>query len=99
MFHVSKLCPFIADPTSITPPPPPPDLIDDHYEYEVEAILNSHRTAHGAIQYLVKWKNYGREENSWEPRCNLSNAVGAITNFHRLHPHAPNPSFVVENSP
>ena len=99
MFHVSKLRPFIADPTSITPPPPPPDLIGDHYEYEVETILNSRRTTRGAIQYLVKWKNYGREENSWEPRRNLSNATTAVTEFHRLHPHAPGSSFVVENSP
>lgn len=99
VFHVSKLRPFIADPTSVTPPPPPPDLIDDHYEYEVETILNSCRTARGGIQYLIKWKNYGREENSWEPRRNLSNATAAVAKFHRLHPHAPSLSFVVENSP
>lgn len=30
VFHISKLCPFITDPSSVTPPPPPPDLIDNH---------------------------------------------------------------------
>lgn len=75
VFHVSKLHTFIADSSSTTPPPPPPDLIGDHYKYEVEAILNSHHTARGTIQYLIKWKNYGHEENSWEPHRNLSNAT------------------------
>lgn len=91
VFHVSKLHPFTVDPSSTTPPPPPLDLIDDHYEYEVETILDSCRTAQGAIQYLVKWKNYGREENSWEPRRNLSNAAETIAKFHHSHPQAPHP--------
>lgn len=99
VFHVSKLKSFTADPFSTSAPPPPPDLIMDHLEYEVEAILNSRRTARGALQYLVKWKGYGREENSWEPLRNLSNAADSIARFHTAHPHAIRSLLVVENSP
>lgn len=91
VFHISKLHPFTTDLFSITPPPPPPDLIDDHYKYEVETILDSCRTSQGAIQYLVKWKNYGREENSWEPRRNLTNTSEMLTTFHHSYPLAPHP--------
>lgn len=99
VFHVSKLKPFTADPFSISAPPPPPDLIADHLEYEVEAILDSRQTTRGALQYLVKWKGYGREENSWEPLRNLSNAANSIARFHSTHPHAIRSLLVVENSP
>lgn len=91
VFHVSKLCPFVANPSSFTLPPPPLDLINDHYEYEVETILDSRCTACGAIQYLVKWRNYSCEENSWEPCQNLSNASEAITDFHHSYPRTPCP--------
>jgi hypothetical protein len=41
--------------------------MDDNDErYDIEAILN-HRGRKGAYEYLVRWKGYGREEDSWEP--------------------------------
>lgn len=39
---------------------------------QVEALLK-HRTRGGKSQYLVNWKNYGAEYNSWEPEENLEN--------------------------
>ncbi|KAK4687303.1 hypothetical protein P7C73_g2814, partial [Tremellales sp. Uapishka_1] len=35
-------------------------------EYEIEAILD-HSLENGKYTYLVAWKNYGPEHNSWEP--------------------------------
>jgi len=47
-------------------PPNPPSLI-----FEVETILDERKNAKNEIEYLVKWKNYPPEENSWEPEYGL----------------------------
>jgi len=39
-------------------------------EYVVEAILDK-RTTNGVTQYLLKWKGYSDDDNTWEPRANL----------------------------
>ena len=49
--------------------PPPPELVDEELEYEAEKILDS-RLHRGKLQYLVKWKGYPNEENTWEPENN-----------------------------
>jgi len=53
----------------------------------VEAILDS-RHRRGRLEYLVKWKDFGREENSWEPAKEVF-AGDLILDFHRKHPGAP----------
>ena len=35
-------------------------------EYEVEAIIGR-RNNGGRVEYLIKWKGYSEEENTWEP--------------------------------
>lgn len=40
-------------------------------EYEVEAILNHRITANGR-HYLIRWKGYGSDEDTWEKETNLS---------------------------
>jgi hypothetical protein len=39
--------------------------------YEVERIIDK-RTSKGITEYLIKWKGYGDEQNSWEPTNNLN---------------------------
>lgn len=68
-------------------PPPPPILVDGEQEWEVEDILNS-RMFRNRFEYLVKWKGYGIEEASWEPRENI-HAPRLLTKFHAEHPGAP----------
>jgi hypothetical protein len=43
------------------------------------------------VQYLVHWKGYPREEETWEPVSNITNAKDAVRDFHRAHPNAPCP--------
>jgi Chromo (CHRromatin Organisation MOdifier) domain len=57
-------------------------------EYEVESILDS-RLHHAQLQYLIEWKGYGPEENSWEPESNLGNSTWLVDDFHCLHPNSP----------
>lgn len=40
-------------------------------EYEVDAILKHRETSSGR-EYLIHWKGYGSEEDSWEKAANLS---------------------------
>ena len=68
-------------------PPPPPVIVDGEQEWEVEEILNS-RQFRNRFEYLVKWKGYGIEEASWEPRENI-HAPRLVTKFHQEHPGAP----------
>jgi len=39
-------------------------------EYTVERIVSKRMGPNGA-EYLLKWKGYGEEDNTWEPRENL----------------------------
>jgi hypothetical protein len=40
------------------------------------------------LQYLVKWKGYTAEHNTWEPKENLENAKSKVKEFHRKHHEA-----------
>jgi len=68
-------------------PPPPPEIVDDEEHYEVEKILDS-RLYRGKLQYLVKWKGFGYEENSWASENDVF-APRLIRDFHQTNPAAP----------
>jgi hypothetical protein len=36
--------------------------------YEVANILDARESADGSTEYLIKWKGWGAQHNSWEPR-------------------------------
>jgi len=50
--------------------PPLPIVVDGKEEWEVEEILNS-RWHRRRFQFLVKWKGFSREHNSWEVASNV----------------------------
>ena len=52
---------------------PPPEVVEGEEEYEVEAIID-HKREKGTWWYLIKWKGYGPESNTWEPRQNITHA-------------------------
>jgi hypothetical protein len=67
---------------------PPLIVIRGEEEYEVEEVLNS-RMRGRRFEYLVKWKGYTDEHNTWEPASNLTNSKEAVTKYHKKHPSAP----------
>lgn len=89
VFPVVKLTPAPVDPFSTRPHPsyPPPELVDGREEYEVEEVLDSRMWRNG-LQYLVKWKGYGYEDNEWVKPQDM-HAPEAIEKFHHSHPDAP----------
>jgi len=89
VFNVVKLTPAPDDSITgrKTEDHPPPIVIDGEPEWEVEEILNS-RWHRRRFQYLIKWKGYGREHNSWESAPEVS-APELIAEFHCKHPGAP----------
>jgi len=62
--------------------PPPPVEVDGEKEYEVEEILDR-QERRGKMRYLVKWKGYTAEENTWEGLENLKNAREKIEEFEK----------------
>jgi len=57
-----------------------PVIIEGEEEYEVEKILNK-KNFRGKDQYLVWWKDYMAEEDTWEPRENLGNMEDLVKEF------------------
>jgi len=54
---------------------------------EVEEI-RGRRVRAGHVQYLVKWKGYGSDEDTWEDQENCSNCDAAVRTFDASHPPA-----------
>ena len=62
--------------------PPPPVEVASEKEYEVEEILDR-QERRGKTKYLVKWKGYTAEENTWEGLENLKNAMKKVEEFEK----------------
>ena len=68
---------------------------DDDKEYEMEAIRDSAVYAQEAdghlpgLYYLVAWKGYPEEENTWEPSSTVMHLRKMVITFHKDHPKKP----------
>jgi len=67
--------------------PLPPIVVDGELEWEVEEVLNSHWHRR-RFQFLIKWKGFSREHNSWEVASNVK-APDLVTEYYQRHPAAP----------
>src|SRR6267154_2275823 len=89
VFPVVKLIPAPADPIlgCRSDPPPDPVLVDREEHYEVKAILDS-QVFQRQLQYLVQWKDYNYEHNSWENAVDVHSPL-LVDKFYFTHPAAP----------
>jgi len=62
--------------------PPKLVIIEGEEEFKVEKILNK-RIVQGKEKFLVRWKGYTVEEDTWEDRKNLENAKELVEEFER----------------
>jgi hypothetical protein len=62
------------------PMPPPPDIVEEEEEYEIEEI-RGHRRKGRRTQYLVHWKGYGNEDDTWLPQSSLGNAEELLSKY------------------
>ncbi|XP_016341600.1 chromodomain Y-like protein [Sinocyclocheilus anshuiensis] len=53
--------------------------------YEVERIVGKRKNKKGKTEYLVRWRGYGFEGDTWEPENHLSSCVEFIHEFNRQH--------------
>ena len=71
----------------IEPPPPLIDIADEIYEVEV---IRKSKKVQTKVYYLVSWKDYGPDEDTWEPVENLvGGGEDAVREFHETHPDQP----------
>ena len=84
LFHVPLLTPSGVDVAlhiQSVSEQPPPILVDFHGSlYEVEDILDKKIQNRRCI-YLVSWKGYDDNENTWKPIQNLQDCIALVDNF------------------
>lgn len=74
VFHASLLEPYTKKGTIPHDKEPIVDTLREYGDdvYDVEEVLDRRLNAVGVWEYLIKWKDYPEEENSWEPGPNIN---------------------------
>jgi len=80
--NVSRVCRYKDQVEGQKKERPAPVIIKGEEEYKVEKILNK-KNFRGKDQYLVWWKGYMAEEDTWEPRENLGNVEDLVKEFEK----------------
>ena len=81
VFHASLLTPFREnDIHGLNYPQLPPNLINGEEEYKVEQILK-HQGRPKCHQFLIRWKGYSADEDSWQLESDLRNASELLLEY------------------
>jgi len=89
VFHVSLLEPYRQNtiPGRHLPTPSPVDLKQQEYVFEK---IKTTEIKGGQVKYLLSWKGYGPDEDTWEPWENLKDGGEHIVRqFHLDNPRKP----------
>ena len=81
--------------------------VGDKGKYKVEAIRDSAVYARESesshlpgLYYLISWKEYPEEENTWEPASAVQHLKKLISLFYKEHPNKPTATFpTIETAP
>ena len=80
--NVSRIRRYIGQVEGQRKEQPAPVIIEGEEEWKVERILNK-RKVRGRDKYLVRWKGFTAESDTWEGRENLKNTKEAIEEFEK----------------
>jgi len=89
VFHVSLLEPYRQNTMAgrRSPTPPPMDLAQQ--EYVIDKIKTTEIKG-GQVKYLVSWKRYGPDEDTWEPYENMKDGGEQVVHqFYLDNPRKP----------
>jgi len=64
---------------------PPPELVDNEEEYSVDHIVRHKKNNKGNLLFLIRWKGYSVEDDTWEPASNLKNARETLDEYKKRH--------------
>ncbi|XP_008299966.1 chromodomain Y-like protein, partial [Stegastes partitus] len=53
--------------------------------YEVERIVDKRKNKKGKVEYLVRWRGYSSEGDTWEPETHLSTCMIYVHEFNRQY--------------
>ncbi|XP_030868272.2 chromodomain Y-like protein isoform X2 [Gorilla gorilla gorilla] len=81
---VDRPAPAPATTLPLSPATPPPTMASEEL-YEVERIVDKRKNKKGKTEYLVRWKGYDSEDDTWEPEQHLVNCEEYIHDFNRRH--------------
>jgi len=80
--NISRICRYVEQVEGQKKEQPALVIIEGEEEWEVERILNKRRVR-GKDKYLVCWKGFTAESDTWEGRENLENAKEVIEEFEK----------------
>ncbi|OAV95011.1 hypothetical protein PTTG_26780 [Puccinia triticina 1-1 BBBD Race 1] len=66
---------------------PDPVVVEGEDEWEVEEILDCRKRGK-RLEYLIVWKGYEPQHNSWEPEDHLKNSKQLLDEFNTAFPQA-----------
>uniref|UniRef100_A0A8D9AJ80 Chromodomain Y-like protein n=1 Tax=Cacopsylla melanoneura TaxID=428564 RepID=A0A8D9AJ80_9HEMI len=53
----------------------------DNEEYEVEKVIHHRKFTNGGVEYLIRWKGYGPDDDTWEKESNLTSSAVLIAEY------------------